>query len=122
MAFLSAGDIALMREDVESSLPETVVIQRATYASDGMGGSIPTFAAFGTAAARVDPMRSTSGGEVASQGRETGVSEWVVIMAYNGTVSASDRIVHQGRTLEITEVRTPQSWQLLTRCECVGLS
>lgn len=120
MSFLSDGDLALMRQDVETTLPESVVIQRATYASDGMGGSIPTWAAFGTAPARVDPM--SSGIERAQGGRESGASEWVVIMAYDGTVSASDRIVHSGRTLQITEVRTPQSWQLLTRCECVGLS
>lgn len=121
MSFLDAGDIALMRDDVNLTLPETVVVQRATFASDGLGGSIPSWAAIGTPPARVDPINRT-GQESAQQGREIGEASWVVVMAYNGTVTADDRIVHQGRTLQITEVRTPQSWQLLTRCECVGLS
>lgn len=121
MSFLDAGDLALMRDDLELTLPETVVVKRATFASDGLGGSVPTWAAIGTPAARVDPINRT-GQEAAQQGREIGEAAWVVIMAYDGTVSAADQIVHQGRTLQITEVRTPQSWQLMTRCECVGLS
>lgn len=121
MSFLSTGDVALMRSEFETSLPETVVIQRATFTSDWLGGSIPSWAAVGTVSARVDPIRRF-GEEEAAQGREIGVSAWVVVMAHDESVTASDRIVHQGRTLQITEVRTPQSWQLLTRCECVGLS
>lgn len=121
MAFLDTGDLVLMREDVDLSLPETVVIQRATFAADGLGGSVPTWAAVGTVAARVDPM-GAAGDETISGGREIGRGDWAVIMGHDETITAKDRIVHSGRTLQIVEVRTPQSWQLLTRCECVALS
>lgn len=120
MSFLTTGDLASMRATFETSLPETVVIQRASGTSDGLGGSVLTWASVGTVNARVDPMSAGLEGE--QGGREIGHSAWVVVMAYNGTVSASDRIVHQGRTLQVTDVRTPQSWQILTRCECAGLS
>jgi len=122
MSFLSTGDLALMRNEFKLTLPETVVIQRATMTSDGLGGSVPSWAAVGTVSARVDPLRSNSGGEGVQGGREAGASDWAVVMAHDVSVTAEDRIVHQGRTLQIVEVRTPQSWQLLTRCECVGLS
>lgn len=118
--FLTTGDIAQMRATFETSLPETVVIERASGSADGLGGSVQTWAAVGTVSARVDPM--AAGSEVEQGGREIGHSAWVVVMAHDESVSAADRIVHQGRTLQITDVRTPQSWQLLTRCECVGLS
>lgn len=120
MSYLDAGEIALMRDEVATTLPETVVITRAAGASDGMGGSTRTWSPAGTVNARVDPSWRI-GDEREQGGRSIGVSNWVVVMAHDVDVQRSDRIVHQGRTLEVTEVRTPQSWELLTRAECVQL-
>lgn len=120
MSYLDAGEIALMRDEVATTLPETVVIQRSTGASDGMGGSTRTFAANGTASARVDPVWRL-GQEREQGGRAIGDSNWVVIMAHDTDVLRGDRIVHQARALEVVDVRTPQSWELLTRAECVQL-
>lgn len=120
MPFLSPGDLHLMREVFDTTLPETVVIQRPTGASDGMGGSIQTFAPAGTVNARVDPSWR-KGEEREHGGRQVAESSWVVVMAHDTDVRTEDQILHQGRTLEVVEVRTPQSWEILTRCECVAL-
>lgn len=120
MAFLDAGDIALMRDEFVTTLPETVVIQRSAGSSDGMGGSTRAWAPVGTVSARVDPVWR-KGEEREFGGRNVGEASWVVVMGHDEDITRADRIVHQGRTLEVVEVRRPQSWLLLTRCECVAL-
>jgi hypothetical protein len=119
MSFLTAGDLALMRDTLESSLPGTAVIQRQGFTSDGMGGSIGSaWTAVGTVPARRDPVRTRIGEERMFGGRGIGESTWVVVMPEGTDVRRTDRIV-LGGTLEVVEVRTPQSWELMTRAECV---
>jgi len=122
MPFLDAGDIALMRDVVETTLAGTAVIQRSTGTTDGMGGSTRTYAASGTVSARIDPVTLRQGGERQQGGRAIGESNWVVVMPQGTDVQRTDRIVISGGTFEVAEIRTPQTWELLTRAECVRLA
>jgi hypothetical protein len=68
---LTAADLSFMRDTQEDALPGTVVIQRHTLVSDGMGGATETWAAVGTAIGRIYPRRTQSaenigGGQVHS--------------------------------------------------------
>lgn len=47
---ISAAELASMQATAQAAMDQTATIKRASLASDGAGGSIPTFATVGTAA------------------------------------------------------------------------
>lgn len=119
---ISAGDLKLMRDTVDSSLGGSVVIRRATWAADNLGGSTATWANVGTVAGRVDPITQRSPEEREQGGRMIGESSWAVILTHNADVRETDRIVNGTQVLEVLNVTQGQTWQLGTRCECVEAS
>ncbi|WWT39947.1 head-tail adaptor [Microcystis phage Mae-JY09] len=113
---LSAADIAGMRDTLDASLPGTAVIHRATYASDNQGGSTATWAAVGTAIARISPS-TRQGVEPVSGGGLSAESDWVGTLPDGTDITVRDRLVHGGLTYEVLDTDRARTWDLCVRVD-----
>ena len=103
MPALTAAELVAMRSVEEEIMSSTCVIERATYAADGMGGRTETWAAIGTVACDLYPQRriereKAMGGQIAS------ASLWFVTVPTTTSVLARDRLLIDSRTFEVTFV------------------
>lgn len=114
---LSTTEITGMRETLATSLPGTVTISRATYSADGMGGQAETWAAVGTATARVSPA-GTGSEAITAGGGVAAVSPWVVTLPAGTDITERDRIGYEGQVLEVVGLDSPRDWALGIRCAC----
>lgn len=115
---LTTSEIALMRTTIEDALPGTAVIHTSTLASDGQGGWIPTYSASGTVVARLSP-EGLRGEEPELAGRISEVRHLVLTIPAETTVSVDDRIVYDGETFDVVEVRDRTPWELSRRVRVV---
>jgi head-tail adaptor len=115
---LSAAELAQMRAVQMAALPGSAVIERASLASDGMGGFDEVWAAVGTVAARLYPQNVRALPENAVGGAAV-ISEtrWFVTLPVGSTVTATDRLLIGGRSWEVLAVNNSEMWQTAVRCE-----
>lgn len=115
---LTAAELTAMRAVQIAALPGTAVIERATLASDGMGGFDASWAAVGTVAARLYPREVRAIAESAAGGAAViSTSRWFVTLPVGSTVTAKDRLVISGRSWEVLSVNNSEMWQTAVRCE-----
>ena len=107
---LTADELAGMRTDIETLLPDTVILQTMSSVSDGMGGQTVTWVASGTADCRLDKFTSRRRGEALGGGAIRAYGEWVLTVPYGTSINVSQRAVHGGLTYNITEVNVDKSW------------
>lgn len=111
-----------MRDEIELTLPDVCVIQRATNFSDGQGGQTEAWATASTTSCRVSPA-GRSAVEVARADRTAAVGDWIVTLPYLSDVTVEDRLLVNGTTTyEVTGLRAPRSWELSRRVECKVIS
>lgn len=111
---LSASELAQMRTDLETLLPDTCIISNVTYASDGAGEWIPTWAAAGTVACRLDPIR---GNEQIAGGAIESFNGYILTLPYNAVIVPTSRVTVNGTDYNVTSVTIGDSWKLDTRCQ-----
>lgn len=98
-------------------MPGSVVIERATYASDGMGGYSESWAAIGTVIGRVYPQTQRGQGEFVTGGQVVSMTQWYATLPVGTNVTARDRLLYASRTWEVTSVNNDEMWQTAVRCE-----
>jgi len=108
---ITAGELALERDDQELWLPDTATRTRAIETPDGMGGYTETPSTT-TYACRIAP---TSGRELEIASRLTSAVAFTVTLPYDADVAASDELVVGGRTLKIVAVLAGGAWQTALR-------
>ena len=113
---LTPSDLSAMQSTLGTSLPGTVVIQRSTQSSDGMGGVSDAWANVGTVSARVSP--SGVGLDDLVGGEFTNVTPWVVTLPAGTSVTDRDRIAYDGQTFEVVAVDSPRSYATCVRVQC----
>lgn len=105
------------------ALPGSAIIQRGSATPDGMGGQTVTWAAVGTATARLYVQNSRAVAEDTRNGAQViSVTRWYVTMPVGTDVTAADRLVVSGRLFEVTEVNNDQHWQTAVRCAVTALN
>jgi SPP1 family predicted phage head-tail adaptor len=107
---LTSIELAQIRADIETLMPDTCSILQETLTSDGQGGWNSSWgtAVAGTAVpCRVDYM---TGKEALQAESLKPYQTAVVSMAYDQTVTAANRIVINGVTHTIHSVNTNASW------------
>lgn len=104
---LSVIELEGMREDIETLLPDTAIIQTKTSTPDGMGGQSVSWSASGTVNCRLDRQ---SGSETLAGGAIRPYSQWVLTMPYQSAVTVQNRAQHGGLTYNIVEVNLDKSW------------
>lgn len=112
--FLSAAQLARMREQVEMMLPGTAVIQARSLSSDGAGGQTESWTARGTVACRVDPVPRAMQLDDAGQAEALRV-EYQITLGWDVTIEPTDRIVTGGETYEIRQFQAEHSWNVSKR-------
>jgi len=103
MPALTAAELSAMRDIEIEVMSSTCVIERSTYAADGMGGRTETWAAVGTVVCDLYP-QSRLEREQAMGGQVTSASSWFVAMPTTASVIARDRLVIDSRSFEVTFV------------------
>jgi head-tail adaptor len=114
---ITAAELTAMQATQNLAMPGTAVIQRATLSANGMGGFTETWAAIGTAIARLYPVPSRAISEMVSGEQVISFTRWAVTMPVGTSILAKDRLLISGRTFEVGEVNNSESWQTAVRCE-----
>ena len=108
---LNAAQLACLRDQID--LPDTCVIERDSGAANTVGDRTQTWTALATVACRVGPYRMRPGDERVFGGRISSGVLWQVTLPAGTDVTARDRIVHLGRTLQIISVLAPRTYEVV---------
>jgi hypothetical protein len=112
MSALTAGELSDMRDDLESLLPDTCVVQSLTQTSDGQGGFTDTWAASGTVVCRLD----NGSGQKANVAQSVQpFSSWVLTVPQDASIGTDNRVVHGGETYAVIALSDTGSWLAVQR-------
>lgn len=106
---LSTLELAQLRADQSTYLPDTCTLQVLTETSDSQGGFTRSWANTHTSVAcRVAPVQSSRGEAI--RGDQLGaVSLWTLTVAHNQALTVAMRCVHGGVTYEIVALHGTHS-------------
>lgn len=110
---LGTAEISLMRGTIDSALPGTAVVHTATKTADEMGGFTWAYAASGTVIARLSPNGAAD--EPVVGDRVARVAPYVLTLPAETTIDEDDRVVYDGVTYEVVDVRDRTPWELSRR-------
>lgn len=119
---LTATDLAFMQNTQELAMPGTVVIERYTTTSNGMGGSREAWNAVGTVIGRIYPRTSRSGDEAVGGAQVQSTMMWYGTLPSETDVIEKDRLLYSNRTWEVIRVNNDEMWQTATRCELQSMN
>jgi SPP1 family predicted phage head-tail adaptor len=114
MMTISAAELAAMRAELETLLPDTCVISHGSLTPNGSGEFTTTWTASGTVACRIDPIKA---GEGLNGGAVQPYSTFRVTLPYSATVTHDDHLTIGGTVYEILSVSVGNSWSLDQRFE-----
>ena len=97
-------------------MTNTATIQRPSHSSDGMGGTRTVWATAGSTPCRISAAGSADSQVVAGQLRER--VSWKVTAPALTDIRTSDRLVIEGRTLEVVGVSAPATFETARICYC----
>lgn len=115
---LSATELAGMRADFERALPDSVSIERNTPTVSAMGEAVASWAAVATPSGRLAPAGNQSVERAFAEKFGAEVT-WRLTLPRSADVTAKDRVVVGGRTLEVVAVLDGHAWELTKRLVCV---
>lgn len=119
----TAADIAFMRDtQEETAMPGTVVIERYSLTSNGMGGHYETWAAVGTVIGRIYPHSTRGQGEIVSGAQVQSTMDWYATLPSDTDVLAKDRLFYDGRTWEVIRVNNGEMWMTAIRCDLESMN
>lgn len=119
---LTTGEITAMRATLDASLPGTAIIKRATWTSDGQGGSTSTWAAVGTVDARLSPSQGRQRVEPVAGGGLVAESDWVATLPVGTDITTRDRLTYSDADYEVLAIDSPRSWDVAMRVELVRVA
>jgi SPP1 family predicted phage head-tail adaptor len=111
---LTNAELDRLRADIADLLPDTCVISGVSYASDGAGEWIPTWAAAGTVDCRVDP---SNGIETLAGGAIQSFHRYTLTLPYDAPITTANRVIIGGTTYNVISVTAGDSWKLDTRAQ-----
>lgn len=111
---LTSAELAQCRTVANQFLAGTAVLQTMGTVSDGQGGYTETWTAASTVGGRV-AFELLRGGELERAGRLASTGNWVLTVAANTSVNATDRVVYNGGTFEVSEVLTMVPYEVSRR-------
>jgi hypothetical protein len=115
MSWLSAGELAQMRADVENLLPDTCDILSVAYTRDGEGGMAEVWGTLTAGVAcRLD---YRNGSEVVAGGAVQPYSRAVLSLPYDTVLETTNRIYSGGVTYAVISVNNGQAWKVSVRAE-----
>lgn len=116
MTYLTDAEITSMRYEAELSLPDTAIIQRRTFTSDGGGGGTAAWSAAGTVACRIGPM---NGSEREIANRISAEATSILTVPVGTDIGTADRVSVDSRTYNVAALREWGDYSLTLRAEVV---
>ncbi len=114
MTGLTTAELAQMRTDIESLMPDTCSILSLTLTSDGQGGQTE---AWGTATAGAACRLDFLGGkEALASGAIQPYTRAILSIAQSATITTANRVLHGGITYNVQSVNLDASWLAAKRC------
>lgn len=116
MAGITNAELAQMRDDIESLLPDTGNILSKSLSSDGEGGWVETW---GTATAnvscRLDSFTSKTssrfqGDEILMGGAVQSYGRWTLTLPHGTSIGVENRFEGNGRTFNVIATDNGKSW------------
>lgn len=113
---VTAADLAYMRTCADEFLPDTCHVMRISYTPDGVGGRTQTWGTAGTSVpCRVAP--SEGANQLGFAQQTDAEMTFIVSLKYNADALIGDRIVTDGRTLDVVGI-SDHSYQVALRLIC----
>ena len=117
---LSERELAGMRTTNVEALPEIAVVQRATYAADGKGGTATETSTVGTFPCRIG---SLSQADQTVYAEKLGARVGAYLIFPSGTpVASRDRVLIGVRAFEVLAAPDRGAWELTRRTVCVEVA
>lgn len=115
---LSSAQLAQMRAQAASLMPDTCSIQSVVVTSDGEGGQVETWSTVATVACRLDimPARTRTEMEAAREARTT---FYRLTVPYDTALTVESQVVHEGVAYQVGEVHPRRSWEVVLRATLV---
>jgi len=104
---LSALELAQMQADADDYMPDTCVIYDPTVTIDAMGGQSMSWTAAATVPCRLAPLSGL--GEVINGAQITSVTSWVLTIAHDRAIDATERVATGGDTYQVESVEDQHS-------------
>lgn len=115
MGFISASQLAFMREQVLDTLPDSGTILTLTKTSDGQGGYTQSWAGTTAYDCRLDVK---TGKEAMEGGGYITFQTTQLTLPYNTTITTANRFSVLGNTYNVKAVSAAdRSWNVTVRCE-----
>lgn len=110
---LSAAELAAIRADIATLLPDTANILSKTEVPDGSGGVTVTWGtATAAVACRIDPAR---GREMDIGGQVQAFYGWVLTLPHGTTITNANRVEVNGGTFAVVSADPEKSWKASVR-------
>lgn len=121
MTLLTAAELADMRATQALAWPDLATHLTPTTAANAVGEAVLTWGTAGSAiACRLAPVEGLT--RITSVATEAAtLPNWMVTMAYDGTVNPGDQLVISSRTYEVLNVRDDFGWRTAVRIECIAV-
>ena len=121
MTLLTAAELADMRATQALAWPDLATHLTPTTAANAVGEAVLTWGTAGSAiACRLAPVQGLT--RITSVATEVAtLPNWVVTMAYSGTVNPGDQLVISSRTYEVLNVKDDFNWRTAVRVECIAV-
>lgn len=114
MTGLSNWELASMRSTLSELMPDTCNILSGTATPDGIGGqSVAWGTTYSGVSCRLDQMKK--GYETMSGGAVYPFGQYVLTIAYDGTINTQNRVEHGSVTYNVIGVDQDKSWPITTR-------
>lgn len=115
---LSASDLQCIRTTANSFLPGTAVISRASYTTDGMGGSTDVWTNVGTVSARVSPNGNGIEEIIGGGAKMNSIAPWIVTVPVGTSINERDKITYANQTFEVVRTDDTRSYATNIRIYC----
>lgn len=114
---LTQDELEAMREHAEITMPDSAVIERPSWVSDGGGGGTASFLAVGTVPCRINPMVPPENAEVVAGNRLESNVRHVVSLPAGTEVRLTDRLSIGNVKYSVSAIRGPRSFEITRRVE-----
>ena len=105
---LSTLEIAQLRADADDYMPDTCIIQSPTITIDAIGGQSTSWAAAATVSCRLAPQLAGMG-EVINAAQITSPTSWVLTVAHDQAIDATQRVVVSSDAYQVERVEDDHS-------------
>jgi hypothetical protein len=109
------NELAIARQDILITLPDSAIIVRRTPGVDSSGYPSESESAAGTVVCRLDPMSTSTGNQQVVGDQELQRARFMFTTVWDADLRDGDAVTINGKTLEVQQIFDLHSDRLVTR-------